>query len=29
VLNGTPIDGAQLADQATLEKLIAEAAAAQ
>ena len=29
VLNGTPIDGAQLADQATLEKLIEEAAAAQ
>ncbi|MFM1965475.1 MAG: hypothetical protein RL134_1200 [Actinomycetota bacterium] len=27
VLNGTPIDGAQLADQATLEKLISEAAA--
>lgn len=28
-LNGTPIDGAQLADQATLEKLVEEAAAKQ
>ena len=28
-LNGTPLDGAQLADQATLEKLVQEAAAAQ
>ena len=29
VLNGTPLEGAQLADQAVLEKLVEEAAAAQ
>ena len=29
VLNGTPLEGAQLADQAQLEKLVEEAAAAQ